>query len=589
MPPHINLSNPHIIKTISHQIKPKLPQLPLAVPTAQYPFLDIPSLLQKCKNKGQLLQIHAHMITTGLIHNPPIASKLVASFASIPIPRTTSIARSIADRADGLDTYTWNTIIRGYLDGKEPMETILVYSHVRRKGLEVDTYTLLYVVKACGLMRGILEGEGIHGLISKLGFVSQVIIRTALLQMYALFDKLHSVQQLFEETPQRDFVMWNALISTYAQRNCPYKVLGVSHDMVSNGVRLNGVAAVSIVSACSSLGTLRVGKAVHSYVMKKLVDLDVYVYNALIDMYSKCGSLLNAHHVFQIMPVRNVVSWTSMINGYSDHNSPNEALALFKEMESDNIRPDEITMLGVVSMCSKLGSFELGEWIDYFVEKNGFVKRSVPIANALIDMHSKCGNIKKACQIFDGMLEKTLVSWTTMIQGLAMHGHGVPALVRFTQMQIEGLKPDNIVFLSILSACSHAGLVDEGRKCFYSMIKDYHMEPWMEHYGCMVDLLCRAGLVNEAFEFVENMPIKPDMIVWRMLVGACQSQGNISLATQVMNHLGQLGPKNSEDYLLLSNLYAAMAEWDNVKEVRKEMRDRGVSKQDPASSLIEII
>ncbi|KAF8408070.1 hypothetical protein HHK36_007211 [Tetracentron sinense] len=576
-----------MIKTISHKIKANLSQLPSTVPTAKYPFQDLLSLLQKCKARDHLNQIHAQMISTGLIHNPLVATKLVVSFASSHLPGTTSVARLIAGQVDRLDTYTWNTIIRGYLEEKNPKEAILVYAHVRRTGLNVDSYTLLFVIKACGLISGILQGEGIHGHIFKMGFVSEIITQTGLLSMYGLFEKLESAQKVFDESSQRDSVHWNALVSAYAQRNYPYKVFLVCHDMVTENVKPNGVTAVCMLSACSCLRALREGKLVHGYVLKNLIDLDVFIYNALINMYSKCGHLINAHRIFQKMPTRNLVSWTSMINGYSNNNYPNEALALFKEMESANIRPDEVTILGVVSMCLKLRSIKLEEWIDNYVEKNGFWK-SISIANALMDMHAKCGNIKKACQIFDRMEEKTLVSWTTLIQGLALHGHGIPALVRFCQMQREGFRPDSIVFLSILSACSHSGLVDEGRKCFQIMIEDHDATPLMEHYGCMVDLLCRAGLVNEAFKFVESMEVKPDIMIWRMLLGACKNQGDISLASQVMDRLLELEPEYSGNYILLSNLHATLGEWDNVREVRTEMGIRGVIKRDPGCSLIEV-
>lgn len=473
------------------------------------------------------------------------------------------------------------------MEGNVPEEAISVYNHVRRKGLKVDTYTLVFAIKACGLRPVILEGEQIHGQVFKLGFEFEVIIQTALLNVYGLFDEDRVVQQIFDEMPRRDLVMWNALVRAYAHGNCPYKVREVSYDMVRNKVKPNDVTVVGILSACSSLRALREGKAVHGYVTRNLIEVDVFVHNALIDIYSKCGSIQDAFQVFQLMPVRNVVSWTSLMNGYSDNNCPNEAFGLFKQMEAENMRPDEITVLSVVCMCTKLRSFELGVWIHQYVAKTGLIKGSPAIANALIDMHAKCGDIKKACQIFDEMEEKTIISWTTMIQGLAIHGHGLSSLTRFCQMQREGFKPDGLVFLSLLSACSHAGLVDEGRRCFSSMEVDYHIAPWMEHYACMVDILCRAGLVEEAFKFVKNMPIKPDMIVWRTLIGACRTQGNISLANQVINHLCESVPKKSEDYVLLSNMFASNAEWDHVKEIRKEMRIRGATKQDPGSSFIE--
>ncbi|TQD92007.1 hypothetical protein C1H46_022411 [Malus baccata] len=438
----------------------------------------------------------------------------------------------------------------------------------------------------------VLEGKQLHNQILKLGFGSEIIIQTSLVNMYGFFGELECMQQVFDETPQRDLVMWNSVVAAYSQHNFPYMALAVASAMAREGLRLNGSSVVSLLSACSFLKAIRKGKEVHGYVIRgQLVDNhDVFVYNALISMYSRCGVLSSARRIFQTMPMKNVVSWTSMINCYSDNDHLKEAFWLFDQMESEKIKPDEITILGVISMSSKFRSFKIAEWIDRYVERNGFRSTgSIAMLNALMDMHAKCGNIKKACEIFDGMEQKSLMSWTTIIHGLAMHSDGKQALAMFSQMQREGCKPDGVVFLNILSACSHAGMVDEARNCFNSMVNDYHMKPRMEHYGCMVDLLCRAGLVSEAFEFVQTMPDKPDTMIWRMLLGACQGQGDGSLARRIMNQLREIGPKNSRDYGLLSNLYAAMDEWDNVKEIRREMKEKGVIKEDPGSSSIENI
>ncbi|XP_048330683.2 pentatricopeptide repeat-containing protein At1g08070, chloroplastic-like [Ziziphus jujuba] len=554
----------------------------------QNPFHSIASLLQKCNSKGQLLQIHAQLITTGLIHNPPLASKLIASFSSFSLPYTISTAHAIAKQVDGLDTYTWNCIVRGYLNGNNPKEAFLVYSHVRSEGLRVDSYTLHFATKACVLMRAKLEGKQVQSQICKLGFASEIMVQTALLSMYSMFGELSYMRQVFDETPQRDLVMWNSVLAAYAQYNFPYQTLAFTRAMVSSGVRLNGVSLVSVLSSCSSLETLLEGKAIHGYVIRNLTDIDVFVYNAFIDMYSKCGSLSNAHRIFHIMPIRNLISWTSMMNGYCYNNCLNEALHLFKKMECENITPDEVTMLCIITTCTKSGSFELVDWIDHYVEKYGIGKGSITMSNALMDMHAKCGNIKKACQIFDGIAEKSMVSWTTIIHGLAMHGHEKQAFLRFCQMQREGYKPDEIVFLSVLTACSHAGMVDEGLKCFSSMMTDYGMKPSMEHYGCIVDVLCRGGLINEAFEFVQKMQDKPDIIIWRMLLVACRVQGDMNLANQIMNHLHEMGPRNSEDFGILCSLHAMVDQWDNVKDIRTEMKIRGVVKNHPGYSAIDI-
>ncbi|XP_058092111.1 pentatricopeptide repeat-containing protein At2g13600-like [Magnolia sinica] len=506
---------------------------------------------------------------------------------STGLVRNGRVACMIADRIDGQDTYKWNSIIRGYLERNSPKEAILAYAHVIREGLKIDSHTLLFTIKACGRVSGSFEGAEIHAHIFKMGFESEIITQTALVQMYVLFHDLLSAQRVFDETPQRDLVLWNTLVATYTQMGQPRKALSVSYTMINENVGPNGVTVASILSACSSLRALEQGKLIHGFVIKCIMGPDVFVYNALIGMYAKCGCLSHGRRIFERMAGRNVVSWTSMINGYSDNGRPHEALALFREMESDNVRPDGVALLGLVNMCSKLGCFELGEWADQYIKRNGY-DESTCMANALMDMHAKCGNVKEACRIFSRMTAKTLVSWTTMIQGLAMHGHGIAALVRFSQMQREGFRPDGIVFLSILGACSHAGLVNEGRRCFRLMIEEHGVVPWMEHYGCMVDLLCRAGLLNEALEFVERMPMEPDVVMWRALVGACKNQGNIALARKVMRQLLELEPKDSGNYILISNLYATIGEWDNVMEVRNEMGYRGVIKIDPGCSLMEV-
>ncbi|PKI63228.1 pentatricopeptide repeat-containing protein At2g29760, chloroplastic-like [Punica granatum] len=555
---------------------------------AQNPLQELTFLLQRCKQIRQLNQIHAHLITTGLVQWPPLASKLVASFASSPFPNAVSTARAIASSVRGLDAYTWNTLIRGHLYRHDHKGAILVYSQLQRSGFEVDSYTLLFVIKACGSMPGISLGKQIHSHVLKSSFISEVIIQTALMNMYCSFDELRSMRQLFDEMPHRDAVAWNALLSSYSLRKFPLEALDVSHAMLRQGVAHTGVTLVSVISSCSALRLLREGKSVHGYLVKKLLNIDVFIHNALIEMYSKCGSLISASRIFHSMLEKTIVSWTSMINGYTHNNCLNEAVCLFREMESTNVKPDEVTLLSAISLCSKLGRVELGDWLSHWVDEVALGRRSVSVANALIGMYSKCGNIIKACQMFDSMEERTLLSWAAAIHGLAMHGHGVYALTRFVQMLREGLKPDEILFLSVLFGCSHSGLVDEGRKCFNSMRNDYGIEPWVDHYGCMVDLFCRAGLVNEAVEFVSDMPIEPDEIIYRMLLGACQDHGLSSLAGWVQEKLAQLGPRNCEDYVLLSNFHASMAEWDVVRDVRKEMEARGAYKTDPGCSFVEV-
>ncbi|CAL9066954.1 pentatricopeptide repeat-containing protein At4g38010-like [Musa acuminata AAA Group] len=484
-------------------------------------------------------------------------------------------------------TYKWNVTLRGLLEGNVPAKAILAYALMRRRGVKVDSFTLLFVVKACCLIiHDVVVGKQVHAQVAKLGFQAEVVTQTALLKMYGMFGDLDAAEKVFDETPQRDLVQWHALLAAYSQRNRPCGTMKTAQRMVNESVMPNEVGFVSIISACSQRKALPEGKRWHGYAIKNLAVLDTFVHNVLIDMYAACGCLSDAYNVFKNLRNKNTVSWTSMINAYGDNDHPNEALDLFEEMEAVGERPDEVMMLAVVSICTKLGRSDIGEWIHEYVERCGFGE-SVRVANALIDMHSKCGNMEKACSTFDRMTRRTLVTWTAMIQGLAMHGHGRAALTRFSQMQREGFRLDEVVVLIMINACSHAGLVEEGKHFFRSMAEEHGMEPWMEHYGSMVDLLCRAGLVNEALDFVMNMPLKPDAVIWRTLVAACRNQGNMNLAAEVLDCMMEMEPEDSGNYVLKSNLHAMIGDWDSVQEVRSSMSCKKVAKTQPAHSYVQ--
>jgi len=290
-------------------------------------------------------------------------------------------------------------------------------------------------------------------------------------------------------------------------------------------------------------------------------------------MYSKCGLLANARTVFAGIAVgmRSAVSWTSMINACAENERPTEALEMFVEMRIAGVKVDEVTLLAVISACTKLDcTSSLGDWVEQCALENGFLKNT-HVANAFIHMHGKMGRVRRSCDIFDSMRLRTVVSWTAIIQALAMNGHGVAALVRFAQMLREGFQPDEVIFLSIINACGHSSLVNEGRQLFKSMVEEYRITPWMEHYGSMVDMLCKAGALYEAFEFTLAMPNKPDPVIWRVLAGACRDHGNASLARKVMDHVIGREPDHKGNYILASNLYAADEDWIRVVDVRLDM------------------
>lgn len=293
-----------------------------------------------------------------------------------------------------------------------------------------------------------------------------------------------------------------------------------------------------------------------------------------------------ARRLFDLMDCRDVVAWSAMISGYSQASRCREALDLFHEMQKANIDPNEITMVSILSSCAVLGALETGKWVHFFIKKKR-MKLTVTLGTALMDFYAKCGSVESSIEVFGKMPVKNVLSWTVLIQGLASNGQGKRALEYFYLMLEKNVEPNDVTFIGVLSACSHAGLVDEGRDLFVSMSRDFGIEPRIEHYGCMVDILGRAGLIEEAFQFIKNMPIQPNAVIWRTLLASCKVHKNVEIGEESLKQLIILEPTHSGDYILLSNIYASVGRWEDALKVRGEMKEKGIKKT-PGCSLIEL-
>lgn len=313
---------------------------------------------------------------------------------------------------------------------------------------------------------------------------------------------------------------------------------------------------------------------------------DVCLWNAMVAGYAKVGDVDNARDLFERMPQRNVISWTAVIAGYAQMKRPKEAIEIFRRMQLENVEPDEIALLSVLSACARLGSLEMGDWLHNNIQKHGF-SGIISLNNALIDMYAKSGNIKKALDVFENAKDKNVITWTTVISGLALHGLGIEALEMFSCMESALVKPNDITFIAILSACSHAGLVETGSWYFNTMASSYGIEPKVGHYGCMIDLLGRAGHLQEALELLKRMPFEANAAIWGSLLASSKIHGDAKLGDLALQFLMELEPDNSGNYTLLSNTYAAQDRWSESGMVRKVMRDTGVKKMS-GGSLIEV-
>jgi pentatricopeptide repeat protein len=321
-------------------------------------------------------------------------------------------------------------------------------------------------------------------------------------------------------------------------------------------------------------------------IFENMKNRDVISWTAIVTGFVNTGQVDAARKYFHKMPERDHVSWTAMIDGYLRLNCYKEALMLFREMQTSKIKPDEFTMVSVLTACAQLGALELGEWIRTYIDKNK-VKNDTFVGNALIDMYFKCGNVEMALSIFNTLPQRDKFTWTAMVVGLAINGCGEEALNMFSQMLKASVTPDEVTYVGVLSACTHTGMVDEGKKFFASMTARHGIEPNIAHYGCMVDLLGKAGHLKEAHEIIKNMPMKPNSIVWGALLGACRIHKDAEMAERAIEQILELEPNNGAVYVLQCNIYAACNKWDKLRELRQVMMDRGIKKT-PGCSLIEM-
>ncbi|KZV47527.1 hypothetical protein F511_14599 [Dorcoceras hygrometricum] len=297
----------------------------------------------------------------------------------------------------------------------------------------------------------------------------------------------------------------------------------------------------------------------------------------MVTQLMKRGDVDSAYKIFEQMPERNVRSWTAMISAFVQCGKPKEATYMFTKMEEEGVKANEVTVVAVLAACADLGALDLGTRIHEYSHKSGF-QRNIHICNTLIDMYIKCGCLKYAHEVFESIKEPTVISWSAMIQGLAIHGHAEQALEFFSRMIQTGVKPNVVTFIGLLHACSHLGLINEGRAYFCSMTRDYGIPPTIEHYGCMADLLSRAGLLEEAYEFIKKMPIQPNSAVWGAVLGGCKVHKNIEMAEVAIEHLLELDPYNDGYYVVLANIFAEAKKWEDAARVRKLMTSRGLRK-----------
>ncbi|KAJ0267245.1 putative pentatricopeptide repeat-containing protein [Hirschfeldia incana] len=423
------------------------------------------------------------------------------------------------------------------------------------------------------------KGLQLHGYIVKSGLFLIPLIANNLINFYSKSHLPLDSLRAFEETHQKSATTWSSIISCFAQNELPWKSLDFLRQMMAAGsLRPDDRVLPSVAKSCAILGRSDIGGSIHCLSMKSGYESDVFVGTSLVDMYGKCGEVVCARKVFDEMPQRNVVTWSAMIYGYSQMGENEEALLMFKEALFDNLEVNDHSFSSVISVCANSTLLELGRQVQGLCIKSSFDSSSF-VGSSLVSLYSKCGVLEGAYQAFHETPVKNLGIWNAMLKACAQHSHVQEVVELFKKMKRSGMKPNFITFLNVLNACSHAGLVDEGKHYFDLMKEEYRIDPTDKHYASLVDMLARAGKLQEALEVITNMPIDPTESVWGALLTGCTLHKNTELAAFAADKVFELGPVSSGMHISLSNAYAADGRFEDAAKARKLLRDRGEKKE----------
>lgn len=645
-----------------------------------------PSVLKVCSIKKDLelgKQIHGIGVVFGFESDVFVANTLVVMYAKCG---QFGDSRRLFDAITERDVVSWNALLSCYVQSEFCREAVEFFEAMIGSGISPNEFSLSSLIAACSGLADGSQGRKIHGYLIKLGYASDSFSANALVDMYAKVGQLQDAFSVFQDIPQPDIVSWNAIIAGCVLHEYHSWALKFFEDMKRSDICPNMFTLSSALKACAGLGMKKLGRQLHSSLIKMdsqldsylsvgLIDMyskcemtqdarmvhtlvmkdliawnamisghllngedrhavslfidmykeglgfdhstlsivlksaasfeavefctqihalsmksglksDIYVVNSLLDTYGKCNKVGDAAKVFQECPIGDLVAFTSMITAYAQYGQCEDSLKLYLRMLDQRIKPDSFVCSSLLNACANLSAYEQGKQIHVHVLKFGFMSDAFA-GNSLVNMYAKCGSIKDADYAFSVIPERGVVSWSAMIGGLAQHGHGQEALNLFSQMLNNGVEPNHITLVSVLCACNHAGLVDQAKSYFQSMKDMFGIEPMQEHYACMVDLLGRAGKLNEAMELVKTMPFQANAAVWGALLGAARIHKNVKLGQHAAEMLLVIEPDKSGTLVLLANIYASVGLWDNVAKVRRLMKDSKVKKE-PGISWMEI-
>ncbi|XP_008787519.3 pentatricopeptide repeat-containing protein At2g02750 [Phoenix dactylifera] len=572
-----------------------------------------PFLLKSCGNLQsipQARQLHAHIIRCGFETHIYTATALTGAYMKL---RLLQDALKMFDRIPNPTLPSFNAIISGFSQCGHFEESLRAFKRLRMEGFRPNSVTIASVLPACGTSE---QGKQLHGLSIKMGHESDGYVATALLTMYSNCADLGPARRVFALIDEKNIVSYNAMISGFLRNGAFSMALDLFREVTTlHGQQTNSSTLLSILSACSKLLALLLGKQIHCYYLKYEVGDDVKIETALLDMYCKCGSVELADRVFSKIKDRNLVTWNTMISGLLSNGCPEIAMKLFHRLRSEGFKPDMTSwnvliygfsqqgnvaeafrffsqmqlegaahpsldsITSLLQACSSISDLQHGKEIHCHVIRTRADYGDEYFQTALIDLYMKCGRSLHARRIFGGNERKSgdPALWNAIISGYGKNGENGLALEIFRIMREQKVEPNSATFLVLLSVCSHTGQVEKGWELFKMMSRDYGINPTAKHFGCMVDLLSRAGKLAEAWKLIQEIP-EPSASVYSSLLGACGCYSDAALATVMADRLSKLEPKSPTPLVILSNIYAGQGRWNDVGKLRKMMLDRGLYK-----------
>lgn len=541
------------------------------------------SLLPGISELPLLLCLHCLIVLYGFESDLALSNSMVNMYGKCG---RIGDARSLFESMDYRDIISWNSLLSAYSKIGGIEEILQLVQGMRIEDIKPDKQTFCSALSASAIKGDLRFGKLVHGLSLKDGLDMDQQVETALVVLYLRCRSLDLAHKVFGSTTEKDVVLWTAMISGLVQNDCADKALGVFYQMIESNVKPSTATVASALAACAQLGCYDIGTSIHGYVLRQGIMVDIPAQNSLVTMYAKCNRLEQSCSIFNRMVEKDLVSWNAIVAGHAKNGYLSKAIFFFNEMRTSFQRPDSITVTSLLQACGSAGALCQGKWIHNFVLRSSLIP-CIMTETALVDMYFKCGNLETAQKCFDYMWQQDLVTWSILIAGYGFNGKGEIALRKYSEFLGTGMEPNHVIFLSVLSACSHCGLISQGLSIYESMTKDFRMPPNLEHRACIIDLLSRAGKVDEAYSFYKMMFKEPSIDVLGILLDACRVNGNVELGKVIARDIFELKPVDAGNFVQLAHSYASMRRWDGVEEAWTQMKSLGLKKL-PGWSSIEV-